>query len=219
MRKVSVFLAGLFIIIFPSLTRADVLNLGNLSQGYSTIQNPFIYLGQKTALTNYEVGTCKNHENGYWMQLADGTWAEPGSALNLCQTDGTASSWLNSYQLNPWLRSGIGLNNVSQNYVQQSGYSTNYGTALNNYGRFTSYQDWYNYCVLAESFAPRPECTSSQYNYSTMPWNLTYGANLFVRTKIGDTGTLTIATSASSKDLGGIIGGVLLYNLIGNLFK
>ena len=51
-------------------------------------KNPFMSMGDKTQATNYDVGTCKKIENGYWMQLPDGTWAEPNSTLNLCDSDG-----------------------------------------------------------------------------------------------------------------------------------
>lgn len=202
-KKFVLVLASAGIILLPSAGLASS-NLTN---------NPFIYLGQKTSLTNYEVGTCKKHENGYWMQLADGTWAEPGSALNLCSSNGQLSSWLQATQLNPWLRSGL-------NTYNGTSYTSNYNNGrYGNYGNFSSYSDWYTNCVLMESLFPRPECQLGYSDYYSYPWNLTYGSNLFLRTNIGDNTTLTIAGSTSSKDLSGIISGMLLYQLAGGLFK
>ncbi len=189
----------------------------NSWSGNTQDANPFIYMGQKTSITNFKVGTCKKLDNGYWMQLADGTWADPNSALNLCGTNGRAPNWLNSSLYNPWLRSGIG---QSGSAYSTADFWQNNGYTASNYGQFSSYQDWYKNCVIMESIYPRPECQSTNYQgYYESPWDLAYGANLFARITIGDTGTITLASSTGSKDLSGIIGGALLYGLLSNTFQ
>jgi hypothetical protein len=212
--KILAVVAFALIVVAPAVGHAQWSNLFNNG---SQSANPFIYLGQKTSITNFKVGTCKKLDNGYWMQLADGTWADPNSALNLCGTNGRATNWLNSSLYNSWLRSGIGQNGSTYSttgLLQNNGYTTS------NYGQFSSYQDWYTNCVLMESIYPRPECQATPYQgYYTSPWDLAYGANLFARITIGDSGTITLAGTTGSKDLGGIIGGALLYGLLSDMFQ
>lgn len=212
--KIVAVLAFVLILAMPVASRAGWTNyFGNTAQD----SNPFIYMGQKTSITNYKVGTCKKLDNGYWMQLADGTWADPDSALNLCGTNGRATNWLNSTLYNSWLRSGIGQSSSTystNNLWQNNGYTTT------NYGQFSSYNDWYINCVVMESIYPRPECQSSNYSgYYTNPWDMAYGANLFAKITIGDTGSVTLADSTASKDISGILGGALLYVMMNNIFK
>lgn len=212
--KILAIIAFVSIIIAPTIGCAQ---WSDYFSNYNQDANPFIYMGQKTSITNYKVGTCKKLDNGYWMQLADGTWADPNSALNLCGANGRATNWLNSNLYNPWLRSGIGQEGSA---FSTAGVLRNNGYTTSNFGDFSSYQEWYTNCVIMESIYPRPECQNSSYSgYYTSPWDLAYGANLFVRITIGDTGTITLADSSSSKDLNGIIGGALLYSLLSGMFK
>jgi hypothetical protein len=209
----------LSVLIALSVLAVPTISCAQLSSVFNSNlpdRNPFIYIGQKTSITNFKVGTCKELDNGYWMQLADGTWADPNSALNLCSANGQITNWLNSNLYNPWLRSGIGQNDST---FSTAGVLQNNGYKTSNFGSFSSYQDWYTNCVIMESIYPRPECQNSSYNgYYNNPWDLTYGANLFARITIGDTGTITLAGSSSSKDLNEIIGGAILYSLLCGMF-
>jgi hypothetical protein len=214
MRKYIIALCILSLVSWP-LTSAKAAS--TIYDYFQQQKNPFNSLGQKTQATNFDVGTCKKIDNGYWMQLNDGTWAEPNSSLNLCDANGHLNSWLNNTTLNSWANAGINgtSGSLTNGYttLSNAGYANLYQS---NYGQYTNFSDWYTNCVLIQSLTSNTRCQSNA--QMSMPWNVGYGGNLFMQTQVGN-GTLVIAGNAVGKDLSGILGGVALYGILKNVFK